>query len=278
MCKRILSLLVVSLVMLGIGGCKAPDVDSNEINNQKSKLETVKVVKKPISPILSFSSTVQKAETFTINASENGSFNSDVKVGDILKPNTTVGTLSSKQLKTSVTAEVVDVAKSGLTYPKHFPLVTLSYPGYAFKVEIPASFDYLADETELTAKFQADGKSPEMIDAIYLSYESDKNSDTHSSQLSALLIIPQDIDLHIGERALVVLRGNTRNAALQLPLSCLAGREKKAFVSVQNSDGTFKEQKVSLGVSDGSMVEILDGLKEGDTVLAYPPNIDPRVK
>ncbi len=54
---------------------------------------------------------------------------------------------------------------------------------------------------------------------------------------------------------------------LTVPLSAVQRKQKETFVTLLLEDGTIKEQKVELGVSNRIHTEVISGLKENDTVL-----------
>jgi HlyD family secretion protein len=56
---------------------------------------------------------------------------------------------------------------------------------------------------------------------------------------------------------------------LQVPISAVQRKDKKQVVTIQNADGTTKEQEVALGITDGADYEVLSGLNEGDNVVLY---------
>ncbi len=63
------------------------------------------------------------------------------------------------------------------------------------------------------------------------------------------------------------------DGVLTLPLEAVTGVAGTGVVSRVDDSGTT-EVAVTLGVSDGHVVEIRDGLSEGDRVLAYAPGLD----
>jgi multidrug efflux pump subunit AcrA (membrane-fusion protein) len=52
---------------------------------------------------------------------------------------------------------------------------------------------------------------------------------------------------------------------LEIPRSALVEKEGREFVTV--GAGAPRRQEIKTGISDGKMVEVLEGLKEGDRVL-----------
>ena len=65
----------------------------------------------------------------------------------------------------------------------------------------------------------------------------------------------------------VYLLSGERNGVLSLPLSALTEEQGVYFVYLKLDEECYKKQEVKLGTSDGSRVEILSGVKDGDTVV-----------
>jgi len=55
--------------------------------------------------------------------------------------------------------------------------------------------------------------------------------------------------------------------ALLVPVQAVSRRRRDSFVTVKLADAKTEERPVKLGISDGEMMEITEGLKEGETVL-----------
>ena len=58
-----------------------------------------------------------------------------------------------------------------------------------------------------------------------------------------------------------------RTDVLVVPASAIRRRRRERFVTLQKGQGATEERKVETGVSDGEIVEIVAGLKEGEAVL-----------
>lgn len=65
----------------------------------------------------------------------------------------------------------------------------------------------------------------------------------------------------------VYLLSGERSGVLSLPLSALTEEQGVYFVYLKLDEECYKKQEVKLGTSDGSRVEILSGIKDGDTVV-----------
>lgn len=74
-------------------------------------------------------------------------------------------------------------------------------------------------------------------------------------------------DMVPGSFVEVYLLSGERNGVLSLPVSALTEEQGVYFVYLKLDEECYKKQEVKLGASDGSRVEILSGIKDGDTVV-----------
>lgn len=74
-------------------------------------------------------------------------------------------------------------------------------------------------------------------------------------------------DMVPGSFVEVYLLSGERNGVLSLPVSALTEEQGVYFVYLKLDEECYKKQEVKLGTSDGSRVEILSGVKDGDTVV-----------
>ena len=63
----------------------------------------------------------------------------------------------------------------------------------------------------------------------------------------------------------VELTRTTAHNALTIPLSALG--DSRQYVFVETSDNKLERRKISIGTDDGKYIEVLSGLKEGETVI-----------
>ena len=74
-------------------------------------------------------------------------------------------------------------------------------------------------------------------------------------------------DMVPGSFVEVDLLSGERNGVLSLPVSALTEEQGVYFVYLKLDAECYKKQEVKLGASDGSRVEILSGIKDGDMVV-----------
>lgn len=60
-------------------------------------------------------------------------------------------------------------------------------------------------------------------------------------------------------------------SALSIPWSAVATDDDRAWVAFMNNDNQIERRSVSLGETSGTLVEVIDGLEEGDKVVLYQP-------
>lgn len=75
-------------------------------------------------------------------------------------------------------------------------------------------------------------------------------------------------NLESGVKAIVTAMTGRRDDVLWIPASTVRTYRGRQFVVVQNPDGTQRRADVKLGLTASDRVEILDGLNEGDVVVA----------
>lgn len=80
--------------------------------------------------------------------------------------------------------------------------------------------------------------------------------------------IDPGIELEGGVKAIVTAMTGRRDDVLWIPTSTVRTYRGRQFVVLQNPDGSQRRADVKLGLTAADRVEILDGLREGDVVVA----------
>ncbi|BCX03319.1 MAG: RND transporter [Candidatus Roseilinea sp.] len=80
--------------------------------------------------------------------------------------------------------------------------------------------------------------------------------------------VDEDAKLETGVKAIVTAMTGRRDDVLWIPASTVRTYRGRQFVVVQNPDGTQRRVDVKLGLTATDRVEVLDGLNEGDVVVA----------
>lgn len=94
-----------------------------------------------------------------------------------------------------------------------------------------------------------------------------------SSGIQARCAIPADQKVFPGLGLKMDIVAGSATDVLTLPISAVEGRFQSGFVYIPASDGAGKPEKkpVTLGLTNGEIVEIKEGLTESDSVLEFIP-------
>lgn len=82
--------------------------------------------------------------------------------------------------------------------------------------------------------------------------------------------VPGDVRVFAGLKAKVEISAGSADDVLVVPVTAVEGGAESG-VAWRTGGGAPVEQPVKLGLTDGSFVEIVEGLAEGDTVLEFVP-------
>jgi macrolide-specific efflux system membrane fusion protein len=86
--------------------------------------------------------------------------------------------------------------------------------------------------------------------------------------------VPADVRVFAGLTAKLTLAGGSVDNAMTLPVTAVKGNAATGSVWVVDKDGASEERAVTLGLNDGTVVQITEGLAEGDSVLEFVPVVD----
>ncbi len=86
--------------------------------------------------------------------------------------------------------------------------------------------------------------------------------------------VPEDVRVFDGLTMSMEVDAGTAEDVLVVPVTAVRGLVDTGTVWVTGEDGDSVERPVSLGISDGNVVEITKGLEEGESVLEFVPGAD----
>lgn len=86
--------------------------------------------------------------------------------------------------------------------------------------------------------------------------------------------VPADVRVFSGLAAQVTIAGGVAENVLTLPITAVEGTSETGNVHFVLPDGSTELRPVTLGLNDGIMVEIKDGVVEGDLVLQFVPGAE----
>ena len=98
------------------------------------------------------------------------------------------------------------------------------------------------------------------------------NGASSSTDLKARCAIPSDQTVFAGLQVTLEMTAGSATGVLAVPISAVEGRYQSGSVYLPTSDPTKPEKRaVTLGITDGKMVEVKDGLTEGEEILEFTP-------
>ena len=91
---------------------------------------------------------------------------------------------------------------------------------------------------------------------------------------TARCTVPAGLPVFAGMAATVAVQAGTAENVLTLPITAVQGSVQAGNVWVVGEDGTPVETPVTLGLTDGQLIEVTTGLTDGQSVLEFVPVAD----
>jgi membrane fusion protein, macrolide-specific efflux system len=133
-------------------------------------------------------------------------------------------------------------------------------------VEPSMLYRLLDAPAEATATIQG-GPAPFVCDRLRLSVGDDGVASVNCR-------VPADVTVFAGLPVALAIAAGTSEDVLTIPVTAVKGGAGTGVVWVAGESGEPEERDVTLGLSDGVMVEVTGGLAEGDTVLEFVPGLE----
>ncbi|MCI8560861.1 MAG: HlyD family efflux transporter periplasmic adaptor subunit [Dorea sp.] len=128
--------------------------------------------------------------------------------------------------------------------------------------------DILSVEKDQTAVVVLDAVENERYTGTVTKINNTASAGSGSTKYEVEITVPMDENMRMGMSASAAIQISTSENTLLLPMSALQQKGEETFVyTKKDKDGSLSgETAVETGLSDGQNVEILNGLKEGDTI------------
>ncbi len=136
-------------------------------------------------------------------------------------------------------------------------------------------FDGNIDETEvgrlqlgLPVKIAVGALQDVHFDAVleYISPKATESGGTNLFEIKATVQVPSGVTIRSGYSANAEIVLQRAEDVLTIPESALQFNGDSTFVYLVKADGSYEEQSVKTGLSDGVNIEIQEGLSQGDKV------------
>jgi hypothetical protein len=177
-------------------------------------------------------------------------------------------------------------AGGSVRLPSNMPVVTLRYDGFGVPITVSAENMYRVYGSPLGGLVSlvsgASGVDCHVVPAAAGASSGAASApsgppagapvDGGSATLATTCLLPLSVNAYQGQPAKVGIRFATVKGALVLPVTAVAGGAQTGTVTRIAAGGKRTDVTVRLGVTDGVVVQILDGLSDGDTVAAQAPD------
>lgn len=100
----------------------------------------------------------------------------------------------------------------------------------------------------------------------YISPKAVENNGANQFKVKAAVKVDSEHTIRSGYSANALIELDKINGVLSVPESALEFVKDDPYVYIKGEDGSFKQTKVTTGLSDGVNIEIKSGLNEGDVV------------
>lgn len=183
--NKLVAAALSALLLSGCAACGNPTSDSDQVTDptvNSDSTNTVTVTSGTLAPTISAQATVTSNTAFTLTASAQGVFQASAKVGDVVKAQQVLGWVDSTPITSPVEGTIVSVAGSGVTVPRNYPVVTLTYSGFALQTDATRLLRMTDSSDNLSGKFQiTNGQGPTSCAAVVPSRQAAESSTDSSS-------------------------------------------------------------------------------------------------
>lgn len=259
--------------------CSAPSPPpyagaSEDVAPEATMTETVE--RRTFDTVLSLPATVVAGTSYQVTAPASGSFvEHDGRLAVRLD--------SGREVTVGARARIEQLlVEPGTEVVTGIPVAEAVHEGFALRapvtgedlIRLTASMDGVAeDDTPESAEGEVLGSAGpfacDLVDPVPSTSDPALVQDGDSFLACA---IPASVRVITGMTGQLVVTLATHEEVLSLPLEAVAGTVDRARVSVRDGD-EIVEREVIIGGSNGYVVEIIDGLREGDEVLVPSPSL-----
>lgn len=234
--------------------------------------DPVTVTRGDITPIITLDATVTPQPSFDVLASAQGRVErGEAEPGEIVSAGSDLYTLDGTAVAAQTDCLVNTWYVAAASIPAGLPVVNCSYPGFGLTAAFPADDAYVVLTGALTGTGQINN-GPAPFDCPILSGATASAGESNLG-LTVVCAIPIDVRGVPGVAALLAVKSTLVSDVLTIPVTAVNGSVDTGLVSVLVDGGT-EERTIQLGPNDGSRVQVVSGLQEGDRIAPSPPELN----
>ena len=234
---------------------------------------TVKVERRDVISVMAVNGEVVASPSFTLIAPVSGRFQREPTKQQLVSAGTTLGWVDHGGERVSIATPVEaavteDLATNGATVPTGIPLIKLKASGFGIRGTVADAMVYRLGDVADKATAQIDhGPGPFPCPVL----GGPSTLDSNAVQITCAA--PADLRLFPGLKAVLALQTGIARNVLTLPVDAVAGSAERGRITVRSSDGATATRDVKLGITDGSYIEITDGVSGDAEVVVPGPNL-----
>ena len=259
----------VAVIALSCVGCSAAPLDYPA--SPPAEVDLVTVTTMDLRPTVSIDAAVVASPQFVVLAPSAGVATGLTKTGAKVMAGEAVAQIDGVAVKSLVDGVVVEqLVVAEQTVPVNLPLLTIQYAGFGLEGTPTSWASSMLFQPVATARGQVTyGAGPFDCEAMVPVAGADTSQ---GGSAPWVCLLPKDQVAADGQSGIVVVVGDVATGVLAVPLTAVAGRVDSGQVTLVTG-GTSQVVTVQLGRSDGTNIEVTDGLKAGDTILAIAPDL-----
>lgn len=267
--RLVMAIGCIAALAVELAGCATAPV--NFPAAPPPDLEPVTVTTMDLRPTVSMDAQVISSPVFSVLSTSAGLVSDMVPTGSKVKAGGVVASVSGKPVVSPVAGVVVtSLIDPGQSVPAHLPLVAVRYSGFALSGTPSVWTENLLLQRQATARGQVtDASGPFDCDGIV---PNGQIAPDGGYTVAWLCLMPKDVPAADGAPGVVVAVGEVAVGVVAVPLTSVAGRIGNGQVTLLNG-GASRLVSVKLGRTDGTFIEILDGLAPGDTISPIAPDL-----
>ncbi|MGH4029428.1 hypothetical protein ACQB60_10895 [Actinomycetota bacterium Odt1-20B] len=261
--------VLVALLAGTSAACSTADSTGARAHQQSGSEESATATRGLITKVVTVDATVRARATAELTSPDAGTVTAVSAQGVRLRPDgegaeRTVEVPSGARLDRHLVAV-------GDRVPANYPLASVKVKSFALVAPLDKASLYRLYTSPLSAKGQIT-KGPGPFDCP-LANRVPTSAATGDGEAEAVCLVPSDLKVYAGMPAVMALRTKTVKDAVLLPVEAVAGTAEKGRVTVLGKDGKTQERPVKLGVSDGTRVQVVSGVREGERVRVPGPDL-----
>ncbi len=285
--RALLAVTAHAIVIVTVVGCVPSPTGAvgDRTAADTVSVDTVPVQRSAISSVVTTPVVAVAAPAFTVAAPTTGklALRKNLQVGSYVKKGGLIGSVGGKKVRAPQAGWISELpVPAGSRVARGLPVVAIQYRGFGAAGILDVSQAYRLHAEPKSAKVQFLA-GPGLTDCTPVTPKleakaADAAQRVKQAELEVLCLLPALDGLVATLPGTLGLTIGRVDDALTIPLGSVIGSAGVGIVTRVLADGSTEQVQVELGISDGSRIEVVSGLSEGDILAASPLTMALRVQ